>query len=172
MNIYDFKVNDINGKEVSLDQYKGKVLLVINSATHCGLTPQYKALQALYDEYKEKGFEILDFPSNQFMNQAPENNDGIKSFCELNYQTTFPQFSKINVNGKQADPVFKYLKAKAPNEYRNPKHQQGILSRIFFGTKIKWNFTKFLINREGVIVGRFSPNFKPEEIKQYIDVTI
>lgn len=169
MNIYDFKVLDIEGNAVSLSDYKGKTVLVINSATHCGLTPQYEPLQKLYDTYKDKGFVILDFPCNQFMNQAPEDEKGIKKFCQLNYQTTFPQFSKIKVNGKEAAPLYKYLKKAAPLEYSSPSKQQGLLNKLIFGTKIKWNFTKFLVNKNGEVVARFSPGFKPDLLTPYIE---
>lgn len=169
MNIYDFNVLNIEGKSINLSDYKGQTVLVINSATHCGLTPQYEPLQKLYETYKDKGFVILDFPCNQFMNQAPEDEKGIKKFCELNYQTTFPQFSKIKVNGKDAHPLYKYLKRSAPLEYSSPSKQQGWFNKIIFGTKIKWNFTKFLIDKNGQIVARFSPGFKPEGMKPFIE---
>ncbi|QWB95638.1 glutathione peroxidase [Mycoplasmatota bacterium] len=169
MNVFNFKVKDIEGKEVSLDKYKGQLLLIINSATHCGFTPQYEALQKLHDTYSDKGFEILDFPCNQFMNQAPENNKEIKQFCELNYQTKFPQFSKIKVNGKEADPLFKYLKSEAPREYAKLDKQQGFISKLFFGNKVKWNFTKFLVDRQGKVVARFSPSYDPQNIATFIE---
>jgi len=172
MNIYDFKVKDIEGQEVSLSQYKGKTLLIINSATHCGLTPQYELIQKLYETYKDKDFFVLDFPCNQFMNQAPEDEKGIKSFCELNYQTTFPQFSKIKVNGSDADPLYKYLKKEAPLEHSSPTKKQGFFNKLIFGTKIKWNFTKFLVDKNGHIVGRFSPGFKPNELDTFIEAVL
>jgi glutathione peroxidase len=172
MNVYDFYVKDIESKEVSLEKYKGKVLLIINSATHCGFTPQYEALQALHDTFNAKGFEILDFPCNQFMNQAPEDNKEIKQFCELNYQTKFPQFSKVKVNGSQADPLFVYLKKTAPREFVKLDKQQGFCSKLFFGTKVKWNFTKFLINKKGEVVARFSPSYDPKQIEKYIEEEI
>ncbi|MDR1739480.1 MAG: glutathione peroxidase [Bacteroidales bacterium] len=154
MNIYDFTVKGNKGQDVSLSEYKGKVLLIVNTATACGLTPQYTGLQKLYDNYREKGFEILDFPCNQFAGQARGTDEEINSFCTLNYETTFPRFKKIDVNGKNADPLYKYLKS-----------QKG----GFLSSKIKWNFAKFLVDREGKVVKRFSPMEKPESIAKDIE---
>ena len=153
MSIYDFTVKGRAGEDVSLSTYKGKVLLVVNTATGCGFTPQYEGLQKLYDKHKDKGFEILDFPCNQFANQAPGTIEEIQSFCTLNYGTTFPRFAKIDVNGKNASDLFKFLK----------KEKKGAL-----GSSIKWNFTKFLIDREGNVVKRFAPTDTPESIEQDI----
>ena len=149
MTIYDFTVKGRAGEDVSLSTYKGKVLLVVNTATGCGFTPQYEGLQKLYDTHKDKGFEILDFPCNQFANQAPGTIDEIQSFCTLNYGTTFPRFAKIDVNGKNASDLYKFLK----------KEKKSAL-----GSSIKWNFTKFLIDREGNVVKRFAPTDTPESI--------
>ena len=153
MSIYDFTVKGRAGEDVSLSTYKGKVLLVVNTATGCGFTPQYEGLQKLYDKHKDKGFEILDFPCNQFANQAPGTIEDIQSFCTLNYGTTFPRFAKIDVNGKNASDLFKFLK----------KEKKSAL-----GSSIKWNFTKFLIDREGNVVKRFAPADTPESIEQDI----
>jgi len=153
MSIYDFKVKTIDDKQVELSKYKGKVLLVVNTATHCGFTPQYEGLEKLYQKYHKKGLEILDFPCNQFANQAPESNKEIANFCALHYKTSFETFAKIDVNGKYADPLFKYLK----------KQKGGI-----FGA-IKWNFTKFLIDRDGNVVKRFAPSIEPEKISEDIE---
>lgn len=150
MNIYDFKVRDAKGVEVPMTTYKGKVLLIVNTATGCGFTPQYEGLQKLYDKYRDKGLEILDFPCNQFGNQAPGTEEEIHEFCTLNYGTTFPMFRKIDVNGKNADPLYKFLK----------KEKGG-----FLGDEIKWNFTKFLISRDGKVVERYAPVTKPEMIE-------
>ena len=150
MTIYDYTVKGRAGEDVSLSTYKDKVLLVVNTATGCGFTPQYEGLQKLYDKYKEKGFEILDFPCNQFANQAPGTIEEIQSFCTLNYGTTFPRFAKIDVNGKNASDLYKYLK----------KEKKSAL-----GSSIKWNFTKFLIDREGNVVKRFAPTDTPESIE-------
>ena len=153
MSIYDFTVKGRAGEDVSLSTYKGKVLLVVNTATGCGFTPQYEGLQKLYDKHKDKGFEILDFPCNQFANQAPGTIEDIQSFCTLNYGTTFPRFAKIDVNGKNASDLFKFLK----------KEKKSAL-----GSSIKWNFTKFLIDREGNVAKRFAPTDTPESIESDI----
>lgn len=153
MGLYDIQVKEANGNEVSLKDYEGKVLLIVNTATGCGFTPQYEGLQKLYDKYKDQGFEILDFPCNQFGNQAPGSNDEIHEFCTLKYNTTFPLFSKIDVNGKNADPLFVYLKEN---------------SKGFLGSNIKWNFTKFLVDRNGNVLERFAPTVEPEKIEDKI----
>jgi len=153
MNIYDFKVRSAKGVEVPMTDFKGKVLLIVNTATGCGFTPQYEGLQKLYDKYKGKGLEILDFPCNQFGHQAPGTEEEIQEFCTLKYKTTFPLFAKIDVNGKDAEPLFEYL-----------KRQKG----GFMGDDIKWNFTKFLVSREGEVVERYAPVTKPEKIEDDI----
>ena len=153
MEIYDFKVKDNKGNEVSLADYKGKVLLIVNTATGCGFTPQYDGLQNLYEKYKEKGFEILDFPCNQFGEQAPGTAEEIQSFCDARFGITFKQFAKIEVNGENEEPLFKYLKTQ--------KH--GLLNG-----NIKWNFTKFLVNKNGKVVNRFGPTVTPEKIEKHI----
>jgi glutathione peroxidase len=165
MNVHDFKVTNNEQKEVSLNTYKGKVLLIVNTATKCGLTPQYEGLEKLYQAYKDQGFEILDFPSNQFLNQAPGTDKEIQSFCTLNYQTTFPRFSKINVNGHDASPLYKYLKKVKPQD--DPK-KKSILSFLLKSSNIKWNFAKFLINQDGEVIHRFAPSFLPEDIEPYL----
>jgi len=153
MKLYDYVVKDETGKAVQLSEYKGKVLLIVNTATGCGFTPQYEGLETLYKKYQAQGFEILDFPCNQFGEQAPGSIVEIKEFCQLNYQTTFPLFAKIEVNGEKEEPLFTYLKS-----------QKGGL----LGSKIKWNFTKFLINKDGEVVERFSPKTTPEKIESQI----
>ena len=153
MSIYEYKVNDALGEEISLSDYEGKVLLIVNTATGCGFTPQYKGLQDLYDKYADLGLEILDFPCNQFGHQAPGTEEEIQEFCTLKYKTTFPLFAKIDVNGKDAEPLFEYL-----------KRQKG----GFLGDDIKWNFTKFLVSREGEVVERYAPVTKPEKIEDDI----
>lgn len=150
MGLYDFKVLNNKGEEVSLSEFKGKVLLIVNTATGCGFTPQYKGLEELYKKYKEEGFEILDFPCNQFGHQAPGSDEDINSFCTLNYDTTFPRFKKIDVNGENASPLYKWLK----------KEKGGI-----FGNAIKWNFTKFLIDRNGNVIERYAPTVSPSKIE-------
>ncbi|MBP1587511.1 MAG: glutathione peroxidase [Clostridia bacterium] len=153
MGFYDFTVKDIKGGDVALSEFKGKVLLVVNTATGCGFTPQYEGLEKLYETYKEQGLEILDFPCNQFANQAPGTNDEIVSFCQLKYNVSFRQFAKIDVNGENESPLYTFLK----------KAKGGV-----FGSNIKWNFTKFLINRDGEVVDRFAPATTPEKIEEKI----
>jgi len=153
MKLYDFEVKDVSGNKVSMKEYEGKVLLVVNTATGCGFTPQYEGLQELYDKYKDEGLEILDFPSNQFANQAPGSNEEIHQFCQLKYNTTFPRFSKVDVNGENEEPLFKYLKEQ---------------KKSLLGTNIKWNFTKFLVDREGNVIGRFESITKPSQIDRKI----
>ena len=147
MNVYDFKVLNQKGEEVSLDIYKGKVLLIVNTATKCGFTPQYEALEAMYEELKDQGFEILDFPCNQFLHQAPGSDEEINQFCSLKYNTKFPRFKKIDVKGDNADPLYKWLICQ--NEKGKAKN-------------IKWNFTKFLIDKNGNVVERFGSMDKPQ----------
>ncbi|WP_343346352.1 glutathione peroxidase [Terrisporobacter petrolearius] len=154
MEFYDFKANKMNGQEVSMSDYKGKVVLVVNTASKCGLTPQFEGLEALYKEYKDQGLEILGFPCNQFANQEKGSNEEIHEFCQLNYGVSFTMFEKIDVNGKNAHPLYKYLKNEA----------KGLLSK-----EIKWNFTKFLIDSEGNIVKRYAPTVEPLKIKDDIE---
>ena len=153
MNIYDFKVIGNKNEEIPMSKYKGKVLLIVNTATGCGFTPQYKGLEELYKKYESQGLEILDFPCNQFGHQAPGNDDEINTFCTLNYDTTFPRFKKIDVNGKNASPLYKWLK----------KEKGGI-----FGNAIKWNFTKFLVDRNGKVIARYTPTTTPAKIESAI----
>ncbi len=149
--LYDFTVDDIEGHPVTLDRYKGKALLVVNTASKCGFTPQYKGLEALYRKYREQGLEVLGFPCNQFGAQEPGNEQEIATFCETNYDVTFPMFSKIDVNGAATAPLYRYLKHERP----------GLL-----GTEaIKWNFTKFLVDRNGNAVARYAPNDTPESLE-------
>lgn len=174
MKIYDFVVKDIRKEEVSLSQYEGKVILVVNSATKCGLTPQYEGLQKIYDKYNVDGFEILDFPSNQFLEQAPGSDEEINNFCTLNYFTTFPRFSKIDVNGENADPLYKWLKKEKPEDISNDKAKEfeKEVKQYTPNNKpedIKWNFGKFLIDRKGNVVERFSPAITPESLAEEIE---
>ena len=152
--VYDIPVKTIAGQDITLNQYAGKVLLLVNVASKCGLTPQYKGLQEIYDKYKDRGFEILGFPCNQFANQEPGDEESIKQTCYINYGVTFPMFAKIDVNGDEAHPIFKYLKKELP----------GLLV-----PHIKWNFTKFLIDREGKPVKRFAPKDSPASIETHIE---
>ncbi len=165
MNIYDFEVKTQDGNKVSLFDYKGKVLLVVNTATGCGFTPQYDELQDIYDEFKDKGFEILDFPCNQFGEQTPGDDEEIHSFCTGRYGITFPQFSKVDVNGENAIPLFKWLTDNTKFEGFGMSPMGVMLSGVVKkmdkdyknNGKIKWNFTKFLIDRDGEILARFEP---------------
>ena len=154
MNFYDFTAKKINGTEVSMSDYKGKVLLIVNTASKCGLTPQLKELEEMYKDYKDKGFEILGFPCNQFANQDPASNKEISEFCLRNYGVSFTMFEKIDVNGENAHPIYKFLKSNA----------KGIL-----GSEIKWNFTKFLIDKEGNVVDRFAPATNPKKIRKDVE---
>ncbi|MGE7603798.1 glutathione peroxidase [Peribacillus sp. NPDC097675] len=154
MSIYEYEVKKINGEAISLEEYKGKVLIIVNTASKCGLSPQYDDLQSLYVQYKEDGLEVLGFPCNQFLNQEPGDELEIDSYCKLNHGVTFPMFAKVNVNGKDAHPLFSYITENAP----------GVM-----GSKsIKWNFTKFLVDREGNIVNRYAPKTKPLEMEEDI----
>lgn len=157
MSIYDFKVKDAKGETVDMADYKGKVLLIVNTATGCGFTPQYDGLEKLYAEYKDKGLEILDFPCNQFGNQAPGTEDEIVTFCKMKFGTTFKQFAKIEVNGENEEPLYTYLKSR----------KKGI-----GGSNIKWNFTKFLVDRDGKVVDRFGSATTPEKIEKKIKALI
>lgn len=177
MKIYDFNAKDIDGNEVSLKDYEGKVLLVVNTASKCGFTPQYEDLQKLYLEYKDQGVEILGFPCNQFNAQEPGTSDDTKNFCSLNYGVTFPLFEKTDVNGANAHPVFKFLKDQTPFEGLDLAHPTNkILDTILkekypeftIGNAIRWNFTKFLIDRKGNVVKRFESSFEPLDLKEHI----
>ena len=152
-NIYDIEIQKQDGSLQKMSNYKGKILLIVNTATGCGFTPQYQELQELYERYQKDGFEILDFPCNQFGQQAPGDAAEINSFCSLNYGTTFPRFAKIDVNGPHTAPLFDWLK----------KEKGGLL-----GEKIKWNFTKFLVSRDGTVIKRFSPQTSPKKIEELI----
>ena len=154
-NIYDLNVNDIHGKSVPLDRYKGKVLLIVNTASKCGFTPQYKGLEALYQKLQGKGLEVLGFPCNQFGAQEPGSEKEIESFCEINYGVTFPLFAKIDVNGKSAAPLYQHLKEAKP----------GLLG----SEAIKWNFTKFLVDRKGNVVERYAPKDEPASLTADIE---
>jgi glutathione peroxidase len=156
--LYGITVKTINGQEKSMSDFQGKVLLIVNTASKCGFTPQYQGLEKLYADLKDRGLEVLGFPCNQFGFQEPGNEEEIKSFCQLNYATTFPLFSKVDVNGSDAHPLFQYLKAEAP----------GVL-----GTEmIKWNFTKFLVDRSGLVVKRFASKDTPESIRSEIEALL
>ncbi len=156
MSIYDFEVKTISGEVISMNTFKNKVLLIVNVASKCGFTEQYAGLENLYQKYKDKGLVILGFPCNQFMNQEPLNEEEIKSFCSLTYGVTFPMFAKIEVNGENAHPLYKYLK----------EAQKGLLG----SEAIKWNFTKFLVDKNGTVINRYAPATKPESLE--VDILI
>ena len=153
MNIYDYSVKAQDGSEVSLADYQGRILLIVNTATGCGFTPQYEGLQDLYEKYQPQGLEILDFPCNQFGNQAPGSDEEITDFCQSRYGVTFRQFKKIKVNGEGEEPLYTFLKSQ----------KKGVM-----GNHIKWNFTKFLVDRKGNVVARFAPTVTPEKIDEQI----
>ena len=153
-NIYEFSATSLQGKEIDFETYKGKTLLIVNTASSCGLTPQFEGLEKIYEKYKDKGLVILGFPCNQFGNQESGDEKSIESGCVLNYGVTFPMFSKIEVNGNDAHPIYKYLKKELPG---------------FPGKWIKWNFTKFLIDKDGKPLKRFAPWDKPEKIDEYLE---
>ena len=154
MDFYSFSAKKINGKEVQFETYRGKVVLVVNTASKCGFTPQFEGLEKLYKEYKDQGLEILGFPSNQFGQQDPGANEEILEFCQMNYGVTFMMFDKIDVNGANADPIYKYLKSQ---------------KKSLLGSEISWNFTKFLIDKEGKVVKRYLPTVKPQDLKRDIE---
>lgn len=156
--VYDFSATSLDGENVDLSQYKGKVLLIVNVASKCGFTPQYDGLQKLYEEYKDRGLAVLGFPCNQFGRQEPGSADEIKEFCSLTFNVDFPMFEKIDVNGSDAHPLYRFLKSEKP----------GILG----SEAVKWNFTKFLVDRDGQVVKRFAPNDKPEDLKADIEALL
>ena len=178
--VYDFTVRDRTGNEVSLSDYSGKVLLVVNTATGCGFTPHYEPLEAMYRDLKDKGFEILDFPCNQFANQAPGDADEIHSFCTLKFGADFPQFAKIDVNGETADPLFAFLATEKPFAGFGRGLKNAALNKFSdmnnkkYGDKayIKWNFTKFLIDREGKVVARFEPTTDMSEVRAAVEAIL
>ncbi|HWU79574.1 MAG TPA: glutathione peroxidase [Caulobacter sp.] len=158
MSVYDYSAKTLDGQDVSLADYRGQVLLIVNTASKCGFTPQYEGLEALYKAHKDRGFTVLAFPCNQFGAQEPGNAEEIANFCSLTYDVTFPVMSKIDVNGADAHPLYRFLK----------KEQKGVL-----GTEaIKWNFTKFLIGKDGEVVERFAPTVKPEDLKVAVEALL
>ena len=175
-NVYDFTVKDREGNRVSLREYAGKVLLIVNTATGCGFTPHYDPLEAMYKEFRDQGFEILDFPCNQFANQAPGSEEEIHTFCTMKFGTEFPQFAKIDVNGENADPLFVYLATEKPFAGFGKGLKNAALNKFSdmnnkqFGEKayIRWNFTKFLVNRQGEVVARFEPTADMKEVRSAV----
>ena len=176
--VYDFSVKDRKGKEVSLKEYANEVLLIVNTATKCGFTPQYEELEKLYEKYHSQGFEVLDFPCNQFGQQAPGTDESIHEFCKLNYGTEFPRFKKLKVNGDDADPLYKFLKEQKGFAGFDASHPlTPVLDKLLSESNpaykenadIKWNFTKFLINKRGQVVARFEPTESIENIAKQIE---
>ena len=157
MNFYEFEANKLNGESSKMDEYKGKTVIVVNTASKCGLTPQYEGLEKMYSKYKDKGLVILGFPCNQFGKQEPGGADDIQEFCQVNYGVSFPMYEKVDVNGASAHSIFKYLKSELGG---------------FLGSKIKWNFTKFVIDKDGKPLKRFAPTTKPESMEAYIEKII
>ncbi len=178
--VYDFTVKDRKGQEVSLSDYRGKVLLIVNTATGCGFTPHYKPLEEMYRDLKDQGFEILDFPCNQFANQAPGSDDEIHEFCTLKFGTEFPQFAKVDVNGETADPLFAFLAGEKPFAGFGKGLKMAALKKFAemnnkkFGEKayIKWNFTKFLIDREGRVAARFEPTVDMQAVRDAVTAAL
>ncbi|MBR5113761.1 MAG: glutathione peroxidase [Oscillospiraceae bacterium] len=178
--VYDFTVRDRAGKEVSLSEYRGKVLLIVNTATGCGFTPHYEPLEEMYKNLRDRGLEILDFPCNQFANQAPGTDDEIHEFCTLKFGTEFPQFAKIDVNGDGADPLYAFLASEKPFEGFGKGLKSAALKKFSdmnnktFGDKayIRWNFTKFLVDREGRVAARFEPTADMKDVRKAVEAAL
>lgn len=175
MSIYDYQIKTRSGEEIPISDYKDKILIIVNTATGCGFTPQYEGLEKLYKEYHDRGLEILDFPCNQFGSQAPGTDDEIHQFCQFKYNTSFDQFAKIEVNGENEHPLYTYLKnEKAEDLIEGLKNKMAMgtiekISKTYKEPKdIKWNFTKFLVDRSGTVIERYSPTFKPEDMEEKI----
>lgn len=181
MTVYDYEVKDIKGQKVALSDYAGKLLLIVNTASKCGFTPQYDGLEKLYQKYKDRGLVVLGFPSNQFREQEPGSEEDISAFCRLNYGVTFPLFSKIDVRGATADPLFQYLTEAAPFKGFELNKEMGIkiqsVVKKYYpenleGNEVKWNFTKFLIGRDGAVLDRFEPTVTPEELDPILETAL
>ena len=175
--LYDFTLPDAQGHDIDFARYQGKVLLIVNTATRCGLTPQYTELQELHRRFHERGLEILDFPCNQFRDQAPETSSEIATICQTQFGTEFTTFKKIKVNGTEADPLYTWLKAQQPEDHGGKGVKEFLLKLASLGEKregsdIKWNFTKFLVNRQGEVINRFAPSVPPAELAADIEVLL
>ncbi|MBU8906236.1 glutathione peroxidase [Desertibacillus haloalkaliphilus] len=175
MTIYSIKANLTNGEEISLGTYRGNVMLIVNTASKCGLTPQYEGIEHLYKKYKEDGFTVLGFPCNQFGGQEPGTNEEISSYCSINYNVTFPLFQKIDVNGEKVHPLYQYLRKQAPDGTeldKNSKLYHHLVKNYphyLEGSAIRWNFTKFLVDQTGHVVKRYEPTVIPEELEHDIE---
>ncbi|WP_309087168.1 glutathione peroxidase [Domibacillus sp.] len=181
MSIYDFSAKAMNGQEISLEKYRDKVVLIVNTASQCGFTFQYEDLQRLYDRYKEKDFVILGFPCNQFAGQEPDNNDKVQSFCTLRYGVSFPMFQKVNVRDEGAHPLFEYLASKKPFEGFNESHPVAKVlipllkekhPEYLFGDAVRWNFTKFLIDKKGTVLKRYEATTDPIDMEKDIELLL
>ena len=177
MTIYDFTVRDAAGSDVAMKAYEGKVLLIVNTATGCGFTPQLAGMEALYQKYRDRGLEILSFPCNQFLGQAPGSIEEIVTFCQVNYNVTFQTFAKIDVNGEHAAPLFRFLKEQIPEDEENHETKGFLdvlkgLEQHLLGSSIKWNFTKFLVDRKGKLIRRYSPTVRPEIVAPDIEALL
>jgi glutathione peroxidase len=178
MSVYAFKANLSTGEEVGLEQYKGNVALIVNTASKCGLTPQYEGLERIYQRFKDDGFVVLGFPCNQFGGQEPGTDSDIRAFCSSHYDVTFPLFQKIDVNGNNAHPLYQYLREQAPQDVgideNSPlyQHLSTNAPELLQGSKIKWNFTKFLVDSDGKVVKRYAPSVLPEDIETDIKALI
>ena len=178
--VYDFTVKDMDGKDVSLSEFKGKLLLIVNTATGCGFTPHYEPLEEMYRDLRDRGLEILDFPCNQFAGQAPGTDEEIHDFCTIRFGTEFPQFAKIDVNGETADPLFNYLAAEKPFKGFGRGLKNAMLEKFAaannkqFGDKVNigWNFTKFLVDREGRVVERFEPTVDMKKVREAVEAAL
>ena len=168
MSFYDYTVLDRKGNEVSLKEYEGKVVMVVNTATGCGFTPQYEPIEKMYEDLHEQGFEVLDIPCNQFANQAPGSDEDIHQFCTLKYKTQFPQMKKADINGENEIPLYKFLKKEQPFKGSGKMKVLGLLAKAK-GNDIRWNFTKFIVDREGKVVARFEPIEKMEKVRAFVE---
>ena len=170
MSVYKYKIKNSKNENVSLKKYKGKVLLIVNTATKCGYTPQYEGLEALYEKYHDKGLEIIDLPCNQFMSQAPGSNKDVAEFCKINFGTKFETFAKVKVNGKDSIELYKYLKSVKPyDETPGDEGHKPTIKNKLLGSKIKWNFTKFLVNKDGEVFGRYGSRVEPKNLEGVIE---
>lgn len=170
MSVYKYSITNIMHSDVSLEAYKGKVFLIVNTASKCGYTPQYEGLEALYEKYQSQGFDIIDLPCNQFLSQAPGSDEDLAEFCKINFNTKFETFAKIKVNGKDASDLYKYLKEVKPyDETPGEENVKPTIKNKLLGSKIKWNFTKFLVDRNGEVYGRYGSRVKPEQLESVIE---
>lgn len=170
MSVYDYSIKNLNNEDVSLEKYKGKVFIIVNTASKCGYTPQYEGLEALYEKYHDQGFDIIDLPCNQFLSQAPGSAKELAEFCKINYHTHFETFGKVKVNGKDSIDLYKYLKEVKPfDETPDEEDHTPSIKNKLLGSKIKWNFTKFLIDKNGEVYGRYGSRITPKQLEPVIE---